>query len=139
MKKTEDNYEAISTEEKMSHVDDICEKLRAEGMPEEGLCLGSLDVTALYPSLVIAEAARMCGEEVTASVVVFEEVDWTWEAVYLALNMTQKETKKKRLSKILPKRKKGMRGSRPTVLTVETDKVKDRWEWTRDPRLMSNT
>ena len=51
-------------------MDDVCEKLRKEGMPEEGLCVGSLNVTALYPSLVITEAARICGEEVVIHEVV---------------------------------------------------------------------
>ena len=59
----------------LRHVDDLVERLRAEGMPEEDLFQGSLDVTALYPSLVIKEATKICQEKGSNSTVSFEEVD----------------------------------------------------------------
>ena len=109
-------------------------RLSEEGMPEEGLCLGSLDVKALYPSLLIQEAAKICGEEVSKSDVCFEEVDWTWASVYCALNMTEREVRKERLWDVVPDRKKGARGACPAILTYYTDEQKTRWISRTNPK-----
>ena len=49
--------EVISSEELLSYVDKLNRLLEETGAPEEGLCVGSLDVEALYPSLVIKHCA----------------------------------------------------------------------------------
>ena len=58
--------EVISSEEMLSKVDDL-NKILDKGVPEEGLCIGSLDVKALYPSLDVTTCARICHDRIIKS------------------------------------------------------------------------
>ena len=42
--------------------------------------------------------------------------------------------RKERLWGVVPDRKKGARGARPTVLTNYTDEQKTRWQWRKNPK-----
>ena len=48
--------------------------------------LGSLDPTALYPSLDDKRVAKLCGEFVRVSSLIFEGIDWKWAFIYVAMN-----------------------------------------------------
>ena len=65
----------LEIKELLSFIDDLANEIE-EGEPiEEGLCIGSLDVVSLYPSLDISQCAKICGEEIRASNLRFEEVN----------------------------------------------------------------
>ena len=81
--------EVISSEELLSFLGDVIEEIEEKGTPEEGLCVGSLDAEALYPSLDIEIGAELCKEKIIQSEMEFEGVDMRWATVYCALNMTQ--------------------------------------------------
>ena len=83
--------EVISSEELLAFVDEVNELLGEKGLPEEGLCVGSLDVKALYPSLVIKECAKLCREVFLESPVELEDIDPRWAAIYVALNLKPHE------------------------------------------------
>ena len=130
-----DPVENISTEELLSHVDDLVLRLNQDGMPSEGICVGSLDVKDLYPSLNIVESAKICGAAVKNSELEFEDVDWTWATLYIALNMQQNQINQEKLQDLVPRRV-AKRGRRPTVLSAKDDEKKDRWEWKKPPKFM---
>ena len=90
---------------------------------------------ALYPSLDILESAKICGEAVARSEVDFEDVDWTWASVYVALNMTQVEINKEGLQDLVPRRL-AKTGRRPTVLTAVEDEKRTRWIWKKPPKFL---
>ena len=77
--------EAISGEEMQSYVDDLAHELLEIGSPEMGICIWSLDVKALYPSLIIKTCARIAKERFIKSKLQIEEVDITWALIYVAL------------------------------------------------------
>ena len=79
--------EVISSEEMLAYVDELNEVLADVGAPEDGICIGSLDVKALYPSLVISACAKICKEKFLESPAKFEDTDMKWASIYLALNM----------------------------------------------------
>ena len=54
-----------------------------------GICVGSLDVKALYLSLVIKECAKIAKEKVIRSKLVVEEIDNKWALIYRALTNTR--------------------------------------------------
>ena len=96
------------------------------------LCIGSLDVKALYPSLKIKECARICREEVMKSEVVFEGVDYRWATQYLALSYTHAEINARRLNTVVPVRRYKF-GQRPTISRIMDDEKGERWRWCKNP------
>ena len=115
----------ISGEELRSLLDDIANDLEHKQRGEHGLCIGSLDVKALYPSLAIEKCARICADRVMKSPIVFEDVDYHWASIYLALNMTREQVIREDLGMLVPRRRSNQ-GKDPTVLTIETDEKVDK-------------
>ena len=56
--------EVISEEELLTFVDELNQRVQEEGLPEQRLCVGSLDVKALYPSLDINRCAQIIKERI---------------------------------------------------------------------------
>ena len=130
--------EVISSEEMLSLIDDLNKLLGEEGPPEEGLCVGSLDVKALYPSLEIGKCARICHDRFLTSDLEFEDVDIKWASIYLALNLKVHQIVRADLQQLVPRRivsANYKEGKDPTVLTIGVDEKqeRERWKWYRDP------
>ena len=51
----------------------------------------SIDVTALYPSLDIREAAKICGEAFAKSTLKCENINYRTATVFLAVTLTDEE------------------------------------------------
>ena len=66
---TMESSEVISTEDLMSHVDMLNEKWAKDKFKVERgeIFIGSLDATALYPSLLTKKCAKLCGQLVSES------------------------------------------------------------------------
>ena len=89
--KHEETCEATSTEDFLSKVEDINEKInRGEVLPES-MVVGSLDVEALYPSIKTMEAGRIARDCIQKSSLKLEGIDYRWALVYLALTMSNAE------------------------------------------------
>ena len=58
----------------------------------------------------------------------FEDVDYHWATVYLALNMSREEVIREDMGMLVTMRR-SSQGKDHTALTVETDKKIDRWKW----------
>ena len=124
--------EVISGEELLAYVDEVNQRLQEEGLPEQGLCVGSLDVKALYPSLDINRCAQIIKERIQGTLMEFDGIDYTWASKYIALNMSRIEVIREDLQTLVPK-KIAKTGSKPTVLTVDMDESKERWKFYKDP------
>ena len=120
--------EVISGEELRSMLDDVALEIRDSERGQHGLCVGSVDVNALYPSLEIKQCAKICAERVRRSPLKFEDIDYHWATVYLALNMSREEVIREDMGMLVPIRR-ATQGKDPTVLSVETDEKIDRWKW----------
>ena len=55
------------------------------------MCIGSLDVEALYPSLDINHCAKLCGDPIRESKMTVSSIDYQWAGLYAVLNCTQLE------------------------------------------------
>ena len=53
---------SLSSEELLHHIDNLVCDLEDDEFPEDGICIGSLDVEAFYPSLDIEDCAKLCGD-----------------------------------------------------------------------------
>ena len=140
--------EVISSEEMLSFIDDLNEVLRREGAPDMGLCVGSLDVKALYPSLAIDACAKIAHDRILKSGIEFRDISTKWATIYLALNMKTHEIVRADLQHLIPTRR-AKSGKPPTVLTIEVDQknrkrneeqrekgqeeTPGRWKWFSDP------
>ena len=126
--------EVVSSEELLSFVDDLNKTLEAEGVPELGLCVGSLDVKALYPSLVVKACAKLVHDRVMKSPVKFPDISAKWASIYVAMNLEVHEVIRTGLQHLVPSRT-ANKNKGPTVKTIEVDQkgVRERWSWFKDP------
>ena len=53
---------------------------------KNGHIVGSIDTSALYGSIDIQHASKLCGERIIDSGIKFSQFDLEWTNVYLALN-----------------------------------------------------
>ena len=85
--------EVISTEELLHKVNELNLALLKGDIKagEGGLCLGSLDVNALFPNLHIPSCAKICSQRVVESPMTLEGVDYRAGAIYIASCLTQEE------------------------------------------------
>ena len=82
--------EVMSSEELLSFVDELVQELEDEGEDlEEGLCVGSIDTEALYPSLDISECAGRCRKIYRESDIKVYGEDMKWATKYVALTKEQ--------------------------------------------------
>ena len=120
--------EVISGEEMRSQIDELVKKLDKLETPKWGYCVSSLDVKALYPSPHIEQYAKLCAQRMIRNKIKFEDADYHWAGIYCALNMEKETIDAEGLGRVIPRRLVN-KNKRPTVLTVGTDEVKNRWEW----------
>ena len=64
--------------------------------------IGSMDATALYPSLKAEKSASIVVEEVVKSDIIFKNIDTQELGVYLRKNLSQEYIKEKGIEKLLP-------------------------------------
>ena len=76
-----ESEEVISSEELLSFVNELNKRLRQEGVPEMGFCVGSLEVKALYPSLLIEACAKIAHNKIIISPVSIPDMDTKWAAI----------------------------------------------------------
>ena len=98
----------------------------------------SLDANALYPSLDVQKTSRIVARRVVESNLKFNDVNYTWAAKYIALNLSRTEIIKRVLYRIIL-RKKATGGMAPSVLTITTDQKKERWKWITMPDKYTET
>ena len=126
--------EVISTKETANKLDNF-NKLLKENKVEtyRGLVVGSLDASALYPSLDINKCCKIAAQRVIESGVEFEAFDVEWGSVYVALNMTQEDVYREKLSMIVPKpsAKNATGKNRPTITSIERGVKIDKWKWAK--------
>ena len=79
--------EVISSEEAASKLNEFNNKLQRGEIPTyNGLVVGSIDASALYPSINIGHASKLCWERMRTSGIKFPHFDLEWATIYLALN-----------------------------------------------------
>ena len=100
--------------------------------------VGSLDVTASYPSIDTNKAANICKDKVLKSDLKFEGIDFRWSLVYLALTCSNKDKVDNRLQDVMP-RKINKQGNKATILTASTDEKRERWWYPVTPGKLSET
>ena len=74
-KSEEKTCEATSTEDMLYQVEELNRKIRNMQVNPRNLMVGSLDVTALYPSIDTEKAACICRDKVLKSELQFEGID----------------------------------------------------------------
>ena len=109
--------ECISTEDLLSVIDSVSEKILEENLNDDELFIGSLDAEALYPSLEIDKCSKICAEMVASSGLKIDGLDYKWACKYVALALDPKEVLKRELQDIIP-RKKARAGKNQTLRTV---------------------
>ena len=108
--------EAISTDEMLCEIDEVVEALKHIEVPDEGICVSSLDVEALNPSLDIQICSKIVAQEIANGSLRFEGIDWVCATIYVALNMSQNQIRREGLEDVIPSRLR-QQGKRPTVKT----------------------
>ena len=119
----EDPRRPISTEDLLSMVDRVARKMLDTQLEKDEIFVGSLDAVSLYPSLVIKDVSKLCGEKVVSSGVKFEDIDMTWACKYVALAMEENEVTSRNLNDVIPRRR-AKQGRKPTMRTVVMDDKK---------------
>ena len=99
---------------------------------ELDLCIGSLDVKALYPSLDIPKCGQICRERVMVSEVEFCGVEYRWATHYLALALSEKGVILQELSHLVP-RSRFVNGPKPGSKRILDDPCGDGWKWYKQP------
>ena len=94
--------------------------------------IGSLDVTALYPSIRRREAAKIIREEVASSELKFEGINYRQALIYCKLTMKTVDIVDAKVQGILP-RKLNRQGNKATILSAGTDDVRERWWYPTKP------
>ena len=103
-------YECLSTEDMLSAID--AENLSADKLHKQVMV--SLDVAALYPSLVSDETSSICALMVTKSGLWLEAIDWEEAGLYVVLTGDTSNLP----SDCLPQRKYSA-GAAPSITTAE--------------------
>ena len=80
------SVEVISTEETANKIDNSNMDLKNGTVkPYRGLVVGSLDASALYPSLLIKKCTKVAAQRVAKSGIRFEGFNLEWACIYVAL------------------------------------------------------
>ena len=111
-----ENSEVISTEDLLHEVDELNREWREKGvnMEQNEVFVGSLDATALYPSLDVQRCGQLFGQMIQESKLEFRGVDYKWAAIYIALNCKPWEITRWKMNHLVPSRRfKG--GQRPKI------------------------
>ena len=108
--------EECSTEEGISQLEEVEKAVRMAG--GRNTMLGSLDVSALYPSLDQEQSAELVSRMVEVSPVKIKGVNYRCVQVYLVSNLTTQEVVKEGLQGLLPARM-SRRGRKPGPSTRE--------------------
>ena len=87
--KTGDTTEATSTEDCISKIEELNAKIRNGQVNSENMMVGSLDVTALYPSINTKHAGRICRDRIKNSPLSIEGTDYKQALRYMKLVMKQ--------------------------------------------------
>ena len=74
-----------------SKVEDFNSKVRSNPDLQGTFCVGSLDLTGLFPSVNIKKAGAVCRDTCYESKVDVEWVDWGWALAFLATTMTPEQ------------------------------------------------
>ena len=107
--------ECQSTEEMLARVDEATKEVEENG---KNICVGSGDVTALYPSLEHNTSARLCSELILTTPASFSNIDSRAAGIFVATNCSSLEISRDKLGKLIPRRKFKM-GIHPTNKTKE--------------------
>ena len=124
----QETTEAISTEDFLSKIEKFNSQIRNGEVEAEKLTIGSLDVSALYPSINTKHASRIVRDRVIEADLKFEGINYKSALIYLKLTMKGGEVVNSKLQGILPRRLSN-RGSAPTVKSYGEDVRRERWWW----------
>ena len=96
--------EDLSTEEAISQIDEAADSLRKRTI--DNAAIASLDVKALYPSILHLEASREVAEFVN-NMQQYKVKDFNIREaqVYIASNLSEEEIKNKGITNLIPERK----------------------------------
>ena len=109
------------------------EAVNREGLVNENVVVGSLDVDALYPSLNIDRCAEVVRRRMFMSDLDFENLRWKEIGLYLVYHFTEEELRKEKVFSVCPKRR--SRHGAPTFTANGSEpKEEDRHRLWKFPR-----
>ena len=125
-----ESAESCSTEDMLNQLDELNRGIVKTNtrINKNKLFVGSLDASALYPSLDTVKCAKLCGEYVRESNLEFKGIDWEWATLYVVLNTPQWKINSWRLGSVLPSRR-FKQGDRPSIKGATDPMCKSRWKW----------
>ena len=94
------------------------EELNKDAETNKDITAGSLDVKALYPSLIGSRTAEIVGNMVANSEIEFENIDFNELCKYIAINATNVEIESKGMTEFIHTRKSN-RGPKPGMTSEE--------------------
>ena len=124
--KTDITTEAISTEDTLSKIDSLNQKIDKGVIKPKSLTVGSLDVSALYSSVDTRTAGEMARNKIKQSSVNFQGVDYQWALVYLQVTMSPAEKVDAGVAGLMP-RKINKQGQKPSVKTLKDKEYLQKW------------
>ena len=126
MLKSDPTDECISTEDFLYNVDLMNQKM-SSGDKKAPTIIGSLDVTNLYGSIDKRTAANLVRERALNSNMSWENIDYRWAMIYLALTLSNREIVDQKLQRLIPRRNSKSGKGKPTILTAYVDEKVERW------------
>ena len=91
---SEPSHESKSTESFIHKIDMLNQKIKSGEIKAPRLMVGSLDVEALYPSTDVHQASKIVKDRILKSPLKFENIDYRWALIYVALTQTPEEQSK---------------------------------------------
>ena len=130
--KTDESVEANSTEDALSSIDKLNQKIASGQLEPANLMIGSLDVKALYTSIDQKVAGIKVKERILSSKAKYLGVDYKWALKYLALSMTPSEKvdanyHDSRMLSMIPRRTSTHGNAKPSMKTVRVDAKQERF------------
>ena len=118
----------------MNCIDKLNENWKKNGVnwKKGEIFVGSLDATALYPSLNTNKCAKMCRELVEKCEIEFLGVDYKWASLYLSLATKPWQRNAWQMTDLLPKRR-FTKGQEPGVTGASDPMCQLRWRWSKPP------
>ena len=138
MLKSDQSKEIGSTEKLLNVVEQVNLDIDAGKIDSTDMIIGSLDVNALYASINMKQAVQLTREAALNSNCRWEGIDYRWALIYLALTLKPWERVKYKMVDVIPRRL-SKKNNPPTIATVETDEVKERWYYPTPLNLLSQS
>ena len=129
-----EDEEVDTDEEEFLSEEVIKDSQRSECKQNDDIVICGADVTSLFPSLKAKSTAKLVYESALESEISYEGIDFKEVVTYLALNLSDFEAKKSKISHLLPFRK-SRRGQKPKITglsAISAESAHDKhWQYPR--------